>query len=54
MIGSEGCATNGMDNFDRIHFWKTPQSDCFAPDSGQTCVPYQQWVTNYVAVIGGR
>jgi putative spermidine/putrescine transport system substrate-binding protein len=54
LLGAEGCETNGFDNFDQIHFWKTPQSDCFAPDSGEVCVPYQQWVTNYVAVIGGR
>ena len=53
-LGPDGCVTNGIENFDQIEFWKTPQSDCFAPDSGAVCVPYQQWVTNYVAVIGGR
>ena len=26
----EGCETNGIDNFDQIEFWKTPQADCFA------------------------
>ncbi|MDH5223976.1 MAG: ABC transporter substrate-binding protein [Actinomycetota bacterium] len=54
LLGPDGCVTNGIENFDQIEFWKTPQSDCFAPDSGAVCVPYQQWVTNYVAVIGGR
>lgn len=51
LLTSEGCATNGFDNFDRISFWKTPQSDCESQDE---CVPYHEWVTNYVAVIGGR
>ena len=54
LLGPDGCVVNGIENFDQIEFWKTPQSDCFAPDSGAVCVPYQQWVTNYVAVIGGR
>ena len=54
LLDPDGCVTNGIENFDQIEFWKTPQSDCFAPDSGAVCVPYQQWVTNYVAVIGGR
>jgi len=54
LLGPDGCVTNGIENFDQIEFWKTPQSDCFAPDSGATCVPYQQWVTKYIAVIGGQ
>jgi putative spermidine/putrescine transport system substrate-binding protein len=52
LLSDEGCATNGVDNFERIDFWKTPQSDCFG--EGGECVPYLEWVTNYVAVIGGR
>jgi putative spermidine/putrescine transport system substrate-binding protein len=54
LLGAEGCKTNGFDNFDRIAFWKTPQADCFQPGKNKTCVPYHEWVTNYVAVIGGR
>ncbi|HEX6207956.1 MAG TPA: ABC transporter substrate-binding protein [Actinomycetota bacterium] len=54
LLGPDGCQTNGFDNFDQIHFWKTPQSDCFEPGSGKECVPYHEWVTSYVAVIGGR
>jgi putative spermidine/putrescine transport system substrate-binding protein len=54
LLGPEGCQTNGIDDFDRIHFWKTPQSDCFDPGGSEECVPYHEWVTNYVAVIGGR
>ena len=41
LLAREGCVTNGFDNFDQIEFWRTPQSDCFAPDSGEVCVPYQ-------------
>jgi putative spermidine/putrescine transport system substrate-binding protein len=51
LLTDAGCATNGEGNFDRIHFWKTPVADC----ASQTeCVPYYEWVTNYLAVIGGR
>jgi putative spermidine/putrescine transport system substrate-binding protein len=51
LLTDKGCQTNGFDNFDQIHFWKTPQSDCETQDE---CVPYYEWVSNYVAVIGGR
>ena len=51
LLGADGCTTNGMDNFDQIHFWRTPQTECETQDE---CVPYHEWVTNYVAVIGGR
>jgi putative spermidine/putrescine transport system substrate-binding protein len=54
LLGPEGCRTNGFDNFERIAFWKTPQADCFDPDGDRECIPYSQWATNYVAVIGGR
>ena len=54
LLGPEGCAINGMGDFDRIAFWKTPQADCFEQGSGKECVPYHEWVTAYVAVIGGR
>jgi putative spermidine/putrescine transport system substrate-binding protein len=52
LLGEEGCQINGIDNFDRIAFWKTPTADCFG--TGDECVPYHEWVTNYIAVIGGR
>jgi putative spermidine/putrescine transport system substrate-binding protein len=50
LLGADGCTTNGYDNFDKIKFWKTPVAKC---DAG-TCVPYYRWVSDYVAVIGGR
>lgn len=52
LLGAEGCSTNGIDNFDRISFWKTPTEDCNG--TGTDCVPYRRWVTDYLAVIGGR
>jgi putative spermidine/putrescine transport system substrate-binding protein len=51
LLGDEGCQINGLDNFDRIHFWRTPQSKCATQAS---CVPYYRWVTSYIAVLGGR
>jgi putative spermidine/putrescine transport system substrate-binding protein len=51
LLTDEGCKTNGFDNFDRIKFWKTPVAKCATQG---TCVPYYRWVTDYIAVIGGR
>ena len=51
LLGAEGCKTNGIENFDKIHFWRTPVSKC--ETQGQ-CVPYYRWVTSYIAVLGGR
>ncbi len=28
LLGAEGCKTNGIDNFDKIHFWRTPEAKC--------------------------
>lgn len=53
LLTDEGCSTNGFDNFEQIHFWRTPTVNC-GDDRGDTCVPYYEWVTSYVAVIGGR
>jgi putative spermidine/putrescine transport system substrate-binding protein len=52
LLTDEGCNTNGLGNFDKISFWRTPTTDC--GDGKKDCVPYHEWVTNYVAVIGGR
>jgi len=50
LLGDTGCATNGFDKFDNIHFWRTPEATC----AQGTCVPYSRWATDYVAVMGGR
>ncbi|MBM2842945.1 MAG: polyamine/opine/phosphonate uptake transporter family,periplasmic substrate-binding protein [Anaerolineales bacterium] len=52
LLGDAGCETNGLGNFDKILFWRTPTATC--PDGTQECVPYHEWVTNFIAVIGGR
>ena len=51
LLGEKGCDTNGLNNFDKIWFWRTPERKCKSHDE---CVPYHEWVTNYIAVIGGR
>ena len=51
LLGPQGCKTNGIDNFDRVHFWRTPVSQC---KSQGTCVPYYRWVSDYIAILGGR
>jgi putative spermidine/putrescine transport system substrate-binding protein len=50
LLGAEGCKTNGFDNFDKIHFWRTPIAQC---EQGE-CVPYHEWVTKYIAILGGQ
>jgi putative spermidine/putrescine transport system substrate-binding protein len=54
LLTDEGCQINGVENFDQIEFWKTPQADCFVPGGPEECIPYYKWVSDYVAVIGGR
>ncbi|WP_139708576.1 ABC transporter substrate-binding protein [Aeromonas allosaccharophila] len=51
LLGPTGCKTNGIDNFDRVRFWRTPVSQC---KSQGTCVPYYRWVSDYIAILGGR
>jgi putative spermidine/putrescine transport system substrate-binding protein len=50
LLGAGGCETNGINNFDKIAFWKTPVAEC--PQG--TCVPYARWVSDYIGVMGGR
>jgi putative spermidine/putrescine transport system substrate-binding protein len=54
LLGPDGCVNNGLNDFDKIWWWRTPTSDCGDNDPATECVPYHEWVTNYVAVIGGR
>ncbi|MCJ8143662.1 ABC transporter substrate-binding protein [Ancylobacter sp. A5.8] len=52
LLGDEGCKTNGMEDFEKIHFWRTPVAKC--PTQAEGCVPYYRWVSDYIAVLGGR
>ncbi|HSR46171.1 MAG TPA: ABC transporter substrate-binding protein [Acidimicrobiia bacterium] len=54
LLGPDGCTVNGFDSFERISFWKTPTDDCNGTSTAGACVPYYRWVTDYLAVIGGR
>jgi putative spermidine/putrescine transport system substrate-binding protein len=54
LLTDEGCSINGFENFDLIKFWKTPDDSCFGTKAAGDCVPYHEWVTGYLAVIGGR
>ncbi len=51
LLGDTGCATNGVNEFDRISFWRTPVAKCSDPKG---CVPYYRWVSDYIAILGGR
>jgi putative spermidine/putrescine transport system substrate-binding protein len=52
LLGDEGCKINGFENFEKIQFWRTPVAKCESQPAG--CVPYYRWVTDYIAVLGGR
>jgi putative spermidine/putrescine transport system substrate-binding protein len=52
LLGPDGCAINGANDFDKIRFWRTPTTQCEAHND--QCVPYYRWVSDYIGVIGGR
>jgi putative spermidine/putrescine transport system substrate-binding protein len=52
LLKDDGCARQGYNAFEKIHFWRTPVSQCKSQSAG--CVPYHRWVTDYIAVLGGR
>lgn len=47
---TDACKVNGFERFDQVHFWRTPTGTCSIGE----CVPYSQWLTDYVAIMGGR
>jgi putative spermidine/putrescine transport system substrate-binding protein len=53
LLTDTGCATNGFDDFEKINFWRTPVANC-GDDRGEVCIPYYEWATSYIGVIGGR
>lgn len=52
LLTDSGCETNGLGNFDKIRFWRTPVAQCATQAEG--CVPYYRWVSDMIAVLGGR
>jgi putative spermidine/putrescine transport system substrate-binding protein len=52
LLTDTGCETNGLGDFDKIHFWRTPTAKCAS--QGDACVPYYRWVSDYIAILGGR
>jgi putative spermidine/putrescine transport system substrate-binding protein len=52
LLKDDGCARQGFNAFDKIHFWRTPVAQCKTQSAG--CVPYHRWVSDYIAVLGGR
>ncbi len=52
LLTDQGCARQGFNDFEKISFWKTPTSKCASQNN--QCVPYHRWVTDYIAMLGGR
>jgi putative spermidine/putrescine transport system substrate-binding protein len=52
LLGPDGCDKNGIGSFDKIRFWRTPEAKCASNPEG--CVPYERWVTDYAAIVGGK
>ena len=34
LLGPDGCKTNGIENFDKIAFWRTPEAKCASNEQG--------------------
>ena len=51
-LGEEGCSEDGYFTFDDVYFWRTPLSEC--GDGSRDCVPYSEWVSAYISIIGGN
>ncbi|MBD1557503.1 ABC transporter substrate-binding protein [Vibrio sp. S9_S30] len=51
LLGAKGCENNGYGEFEKVSFWRTPVSQCATQER---CVPYYRWVSDYIAVLGGR
>jgi putative spermidine/putrescine transport system substrate-binding protein len=51
LLGERGCERNGSDDFEKIHFWRTPTAKCATHGE---CVPYHRWVSDFIAILGGR
>ena len=52
LLKDDGCARQGYNDFEKISFWRTPVSQCKSQKDG--CVPYHKWVSDYIAILGGR
>ncbi|MBP6898582.1 MAG: ABC transporter substrate-binding protein [Burkholderiaceae bacterium] len=52
LLGDDGCARQGYNDFDKISFWRTPVAQCKTQNNA--CVPYHKWASDYIAVLGGR
>jgi putative spermidine/putrescine transport system substrate-binding protein len=52
LLGDTGCERHGYLSFNRIAFWRTPVAQCTSQD--KRCVPYHQWVSDYIGILGGR
>jgi putative spermidine/putrescine transport system substrate-binding protein len=53
LLTDQGCETNGLGNFDKIHFLAHARSPSARRRTMPAC-PYYRWVTDYIAVLGGR
>lgn len=52
LLSATGCKDQGHEDFDKIFFWRTPTAQCKTQNN--QCVPYSRWVSDYIAIQGGR
>jgi putative spermidine/putrescine transport system substrate-binding protein len=48
LLGPEGCKSGGIENFDKVAFWRAPEAKCASHVEG--CVPFERWVTDYAGI----
>ncbi len=52
LLGPGGCKASGIETFDKIAFWRTPEARCASHVEG--CVPYNRWASDYAAIIAEK
>ena len=52
LLTDEGCETNGVGEFRQDQVLEDAGRQM--RDAGEGCVPYYRWVTDYIAILGGR
>jgi putative spermidine/putrescine transport system substrate-binding protein len=53
LLGPDGCKINGFENFEKISFWRTPIAAC-GSGGDKKCIPYSEWASSYIAIIGSK
>lgn len=48
LLGEGGCTRNGLGNFEKVWFWRTPTKNC---KTQSICIPYYEWVKEMIPLL---